>query len=638
MARLRTLYRRYPVLATHLITVGLALACYGFVFSLPFFYDDLPVMAWLSNRGWDEIWLGPGENRYYRPLSMTVYKLGRLLSAGADRAVLHGANLVIHVLNATLVMWVARLTGRTDEEATLASALMVVFPFLFLAVPWVTAMPHLLATFLTLLAVVAGLKAGRARGWAWWTATLLFVGLAPMAHESGYVCGAIVAAVLLITRGLDRRRLFLGTLGIGMSVAALAWRSVVLGAGGASFGGLEDWVGNAMFSLHGLVYPLAAPIGFLVRRYGIQDFSLVGAATSGLLIVLGYLIHRTDEWRWMGLGLGWWGLAMVPAAASLSYGYIYSAPRVYALASPGVTMLWSGVIISLSRLVRRKWCRLCVVTALVGTILGQNVAFLQKQGELARMLGRVYGRVLDVASGDAEGSAGFVNLPTYVAHREKTYAMILESVLFIPPYSDLVEFCWVNGVAPVDAVVYSPVVEDGGYVRGLRGGGLDWEEMRQFAAEHESVWLSRWRDQRLVLDSVGAIDANAAPSGGDPLVTFEGGAAIEAASGERAQGSHWALTIDWAASGPVDSRMFVHVRDAQGDLVGQADGPALGGMVPTWIWREGDRILDVRHLSLEGRPPYTLQVGLFNAEGRLPAYVAGSRCPDDVCSVMTFGP
>jgi len=634
----RALYRRHPVVATTLVTVGLALACYGFVVRLPFFFDDLPIMTWLSNRGWAEIWLGPGENRYYRPLSMTVYRLGRFLPAGPDRAVLHGASLVVHVLNALLVMWLARLTGRSDEEATLASTLTVVFPFLFLAVPWVTALPHLLATFLTLLSAVAALKAEATGGWAWWGGAFLCIALAPMAHESGYVCGAIVVAALLITRGLDRRRLLLGSLGMGMSLAALGWRSLVAGAGGAAFRGLEDWVGNSMFALHGLVYPLAAPIGFLVSRYGIQDFSLVGAGTVGLLGALAYLIRRNGEWRWMALGLCWWGLGMLPAAASLNYGYNYSAPRVYALASPGVTLLWSGLIVSASRLGRRPWARLGIGVVLAGTVLGQNAAFLHKQGQLVMMLGEVYNQMLDIASGDTEGSAGFVNMPTYLAHDEKTYAMILESVLFIPPYSNLSEFCWVNGVSPVDAVVYSPVIEDGGYARGMRGNGIDWEGMRRFAVEHESIWLSRWRDQRLVLDRVGTVVADAGYAEDDPLISFEGGAVVESACGEHVRGSHWALTIDWAASGPVDSRMFVHVRDAGGELVGQADGPALGGMVPTWIWRAGDRIRDVRHVNLRGRSPYTLQVGLFDAEGRLPAYVAGSRCPDDVCSVATFGP
>jgi hypothetical protein len=254
------------------------------------------------------------------------------------------------------------------------------------------------------------------------------------------------------------------------------------------------------------------------------------------------------------------------------------------------------------------------------------------------MIGEVYGQVLEVASSDTREGAGFVNLPKHLGHKEKTYAMILESVLFIPRYSDFAEFSAVNGVAPIEAVVFPPVVEDSGYVRSLRGEGLDWDGMRRFAAEHESVWLSRWRDGRLVLDYVGAVDANAVPFGLDPLVTFDGDTVIEAASAERVRGKHWTLTIEWSAPGPVDSRIFVHVRDSNGNLAGQADGPALGGMVPTWIWRDGDRIRDVRHVSLEGPGPYTLQVGLFNDRGRLPAYAAGSRCPDDVCPVITFEP
>ena len=638
MTKVQALYRRHTVVVALSVTVGLALACYGFVFGLPFFYDDLPILTWLSQRGLREIWLGPGENRYYRPLSFTLYKLGRLLPSGADRAVLHGASLTVHVLNGVLVMWLARLTGRPDEESLLAPALTVVFPFLFLAVPWVTAMPHLLVTLLTLLAVVAGISAVTTGSRVWWTAALMSTALAPMAHESGFVCGAILAVALLVTRGLGRRCLVLGGLGIGLSLAALAWRTLVAGGGGASFDGLQDWTGNVMFSLHGLVYPLGAPIGFLVRRYGIQDFVLVGTAAAGLVIALGYLIHRTGEWRWMVLGLSWWGLGMLPAAASLGYGYLYTAPRVYALASPGAALLWAGLIVSMAQLNRERWMQLGVGIALAGTLLAQNVVFLRRQGELVKTLGEIYGQVLGVASRQGEGRVGFVNLPRQLAYKEKTYAMTLESALFIPPYSDFDEFSLVNGVPSFGAVVFQPVVEDIAYVRSLRGEGLDWEGMRRFAAEHESIWLSRWRDRRLVLDHVGAIDAQPTLWGRDSLVTFDGGVAVAGARGERVRGNHWALTIDWKARRPVDSRMFVHIRDANGELAAQADGPALGGMVPTWIWREGDQIRDVRHVSPDGPPPYTVQVGLFNDEGRLPAYAAGSRCPDDSCSLIVLEP
>lgn len=647
-ARLRRLWHRHTVALTMGATAALALGCYGYALGLPFFFDDLPIMTFLSGRSWTEIWLGPPENPFYRPLVFTVYKLGRLLPPGADRIALHAVNLALHWLSGCLVVWLLRLTGRSSEEALLAAALFVVFPFKFMAVSWVTAMPHLMVTALTLVAAVAALQAENAGAPGWWALSLLATALAPLAHESGYVCAALVAVALLLHHGVGGRRAPLLAIGILLNVAALLWRRFIPGAGQASFNGLQDWLGNAMFSLHGLIYPMAPLIGTLVRRFAIQDFLLVVTGTIGLVALLLLAILRRREWRWMVLSLCWWAGGMLPAVVSLRYGYNYTAPRVYSLASPGITMLWAGVLVFLSGLRTRspkrakrygQWVWPAVSVLLGGAILLQNVAFLSKQRELFTELNRVYRRVLDVASPDRELEPGFVNLPTSLAHPEKTYAMVLETVLFLPPYSSFAEFMAVNGARPADVVVYSPVVQDPGYACGLRGDGLDWEGMRRFAIEHEEVWLARWREGKLVLDHVGQVQEQDPTLSREPVAVFVDRVAVESATAQAVARDEWKLTIDWAAFAPQDGRIFVHVRDGEDNLVAQADGPALGGMVPSWIWQPGDRIHDVRYVALEGRSqPRTVEVGLFDGEGRLPAYSGGQRCPDDVCTVATVTP
>lgn len=79
------------------------------------------------------------------------------------------------------------------------------------------------------------------------------------------------------------------------------------------------------------------------------------------------------------------------------------------------------------------------------------------------------------------------------------------------------------------------------------------------------------------------------------------------------------------------------MRDVAHHLVAQADGPALGGMVPIWLWQAGDCIRDVRYVTLPpDGGPYTVQVGVYNGDGRFPAYVGGARCPDDAAPVATI--
>lgn len=212
-------------------------------------------------------------------------------------------------------------------------------------------------------------------------------------------------------------------------------------------------------------------------------------------------------------------------------------------------------------------------------------------------------------------------------------------MLFLPPHSNISEFVEVNSEwRRVDAVMYTPVLEDTDFELGFQGRGLDSQGMRDFALEHSTVWLAKWRDERFVLDHVGSVQADAMPSD-EPLVRYEGGPAIEWTSVHQMDDGRWAVTIIWLAPGPIEARIFVHVVDARGSLAAQADGPALGSIIPPWAWHAGDRVHDVRYVSLpEGTDPYTVQVGLHGSEGRLPAQLGEVAYPDGAPPVATIKP
>jgi len=186
------------------ITGLLVMGCYGFALRLPFFFDDLPIMTWLKNHTWADIWLS-SENAYYRPLAFTIFKLGCLFPQGVRQIVLHSVNLLFHWASAVLVMQVVKLCGRDAKQALLASALFVLFPFIYLAVPWVTALCHLAVVLLTLLAVYAALRAEHDDTIGWWALSLSATALTLFAHESGVVCCAIVGGILLVQRGFWKR-------------------------------------------------------------------------------------------------------------------------------------------------------------------------------------------------------------------------------------------------------------------------------------------------------------------------------------------------------------------------------------------------------------------------------------------------
>lgn len=639
MERVEALWRRHHRWLGIAVTAVLAAACYGFVLRLPFFYDDLPIMTWLSRHSWADIWTQSSENQFYRPLPFSIYKMGRLFPSGIDRAFLHGVSLSIHWVSALLIAKVVALTGGSAEESLVASILFVVFPFMFMAIPWITAMSHPLVTMLVLLAAVAALKAEKDGAVRWWGVSLLATILASTAHESGQVCAVIAGGMVFIQYGLrSRRRVLFVALGLLLNGAMLVTRSFIPGVGDPSFSGAQDFVGNAIFFMHGLIYPMGPAINWLVNHSEAQDLGLVALGTAGFIATAIWLVLRNGNWRWAASGLWWWVCAALPAGLSLRYGYLYTAPRVYTLAAAGTVILWSKMIFEVSSSVKKVPTRRAVAILIVGVVAIQNLVFLQRQFELFSALNGAYQQALDAADEKENEPLGLVNLPAALAHRDKAYAMILETVLFVPPYSNISEFIEVNSDwRSVDAVMYTPVLRETEFEIGFQGQGLDWEGMRRFALEHTTVWLTEWHDGRFSLNHVGSVKADATPSD-EPLVRFEGGVAIESTAVEQMADGRWAVTIIWLAQGPVDGEIFVHVVDAGDDLVGQADGPALGGMVPPWAWHAGDRIHDVRYVLPRGAAPYTVKVGLYDSQGRLPAVLGDIAYPDGAPPVATIPP
>lgn len=100
------------------------------------------------------------------------------------------------------------------------------------------------------------------------------------------------------------------------------------------------------------------------------------------------------------------------------------------------------------------------------------------------------------------------------------------------------------------------------------------------------------------------------------------------------------LTLYWQAmAAPGEERsVLVHLQDATGAMVAQADGPPAGGARPVSTWQRGDYIRDDRTVAL---PPslapgnYNLAIGMYRFPSieRLPLRQGGEPLPDDVIHI-----
>jgi hypothetical protein len=115
-------------------------------------------------------------------------------------------------------------------------------------------------------------------------------------------------------------------------------------------------------------------------------------------------------------------------------------------------------------------------------------------------------------------------------------------------------------------------------------------------------------------------------------------------STEIAPGDRVPVVLYWQAAEPIldDLSVFLHLLNADGELVWQDDGAAAHGARPTWSWEAGEVIIDPHTLALPQDLPegdYHLVAGLYDWQNgeRLPAVTpTGERLTHDQVAVATF--
>jgi hypothetical protein len=105
----------------------------------------------------------------------------------------------------------------------------------------------------------------------------------------------------------------------------------------------------------------------------------------------------------------------------------------------------------------------------------------------------------------------------------------------------------------------------------------------------------------------------------------------EAMPGETIQ-----LTLYWEGSQETDAdyTVFTHLLDPNGQLLAQRDSQPQGGMYPTYLWHQSERIQDVYTLTVDSQAPpgeYNFAIGMYTLETlqRLPITLPDGESVDD---------
>jgi 4-amino-4-deoxy-L-arabinose transferase-like glycosyltransferase len=156
--------------------------------------------------------------------------------------------------------------------------------------------------------------------------------------------------------------------------------------------------------------------------------------------------------------------------------------------------------------------------------------------------------------------------------------------------------------------------------------GAYWVEFGAYDANGQRLRDGQANDRELLGP---VVVAGPAPASARPIADFGGYAALTRSRLEHGSGSQVEIALTWVPEHTFDQdySVFVHVLDASGKLVAQADGPPDDGRWPTRYWLPGTAVMDVHRLLLNGLPPgtYSVAAGLYQLSSgqRLPSSKPG---------------
>ncbi len=636
-------------------SAGLALILYGRGLGLPFYMDDLMAIPLVHKLSWGELWSGSYVLGTYRPLSYSIWKLFAAIW-GFHPLPFKLLNLGLHIINGLLAgelarMWWAREASLARQRlaALVGAVFLIAFPWAYQAIPWVGCTFHPLISIYSIAMVLAYDRLRRGEGRWWAAAVSALVLLGPFTHELGYLLPPLL--VLAEVRGRGTRDyppaprwiyLWGGGLALGVAAAYLYRQTIPHAMSVGDFG--FSWLNlfqNGSYFLQALTHPTALISGALRHRAGVEGFAAVWLVGLPTLLAVVWAIRRAGWARWL-TALMW---APVAASASLvffEYSFLNRSSRYLVFASPGVALVWAGVLVHLMPR-RRIVCVLLVVLIVPGMVpLAQGMTHLVMMGEVLDDIAAA-GKA---APADSDEALLFVNLPDWMIQSPPPYALgNYANWIFFSGYFRPDQVIYITSLKDIKThnVAFANLFPEVPYAFGVLSDenlpSLDWDQMAQAVRTAGSVYLAQYEPDRMYLLRAGSVTQE--QTQGEPLAAFESGAGavwLMDAEPVRAKGQPgvrllWAIQEGFSP----DLEVFVHLYDAEGALVSQADGPFLMGLYPMWISQAGQNIVDYRYFGRQPEIVYTIGIGLYDPKTGERAPVAGADgnpLPDGMLTVQ----
>jgi hypothetical protein len=306
------------------LAVVVVIAVFGIVVTFPFVdWDD--AMHVTDNvltlhplaRGWSRLLFTPSFG-YPVPVLMLSFAADRALF-GLNPAGFHFMNLVFHIVNVTLVYFLARRLGQKEVGAAAAALIFGVHPVVAEPVAWVTGRKDLLATGLLIASLLTFLGSSRRRVTL---ATLLSIA-AILAKPSAVVAPALLWLAARQDRpDAPRKALAMSLVPLSLAASLL----LVLGVRGQRAVGaivLRDWPAAASDVTGALwmqIGHLVVPTQLLAAYYRHPGDPPAWAMIAAVAIAAGlaFAVTRSPRGSLERFGVAFAGVAYIPASNLLA--------------------------------------------------------------------------------------------------------------------------------------------------------------------------------------------------------------------------------------------------------------------------------------------------------------------------------
>ncbi|MCS7251655.1 MAG: hypothetical protein NZ572_04365 [Thermoflexus sp.] len=609
----------------------LIFALYMPVLSVGFFSDDL-LFSVLSQQDLLTLFRGAQGFLHYRPLSMALFWLIQQ-GFGYDRAAFHFLTLSIHMLNTALLYPVLRRLGASFSVAGSAVVLFGLFPFAHEPIAFVMGSVHSLALFWMLLATWLILTPGSRGMTAKVLAAFGAYGAAILSHETGIVWPAWLLGIALWRPG--RFPIMRGAIPAGFALGIgymLLWRTLPRGDPGVLALPIFT-LESSLYAMQGWLHPLGpifgalwkalfAPRPILLRALRPEDWLFLGLG-AGITLAMA-------RWAWprWSVPLGLWGFGVSITPALIFWGPasgMMNYPRM--LLIPGIwsALAWAGVLEGIRR--HGAWGRSAAAVTL-GSALTISMLLIASSLGYYRDATQILRGMAQAAREAKERPILFVNMPYNVGYRwfrarYYPYPYGGAGAVLITDDRQLAWYIRING---------GPDLTDRprGWVRSARVDALypgwftpappvGFHELRDALKDHavyvfqeDLSWIPLHHLWRVEGAWTKAFPPEEELNWLDPAPLFDRRIKL---LGWRVEEATEELILLWEAEAAPGHRwqVFVHLLNAEGRMIGQADGPMADGLAPTDAWRRGDRVIDRRPLPA-GLQPVAFRVGLYDLE------------------------